>query len=335
MIYLISQELSEPTVEEIMNHIIFKGYDCLRIIDTDLINNLQIWFCIHKKEFLLKLNNHTIDLNNPYDIFWLKNWKDIYHFLKQKINFIIEDIDVDKEYLIKNLSKEIHGIEFFILNYLTSSNKLLGYPSKKSLNKIHQLIVAKQIGFNIPESFIINSKDKINEIFKRCITKPISSPLMLSTSKGSYINYTTVIPESFKNMLSEKFLVSYLQEKIEKDFEIRTFFLDGKTYSVAIFSQSDSITKVDHRKYDPKHLNRIIPFILPSHINNMVNKLMKNLNLQIGLIDFIKSTDNKYFFLEVNPNGQTGEISMFYNVSEMIANYLIKEYEKRKSKFKN
>jgi len=51
---------------------------------------------------------------------------------------------------------------------------------------------------------------------------------------------------------------------------------------------------------------------------------MKAVNLNTGSLDFIKSTDGEYVFLEVNPAGQFGmtSASCNYYLHKEIANYL-------------
>ncbi|KAF2516652.1 ATP-grasp domain-containing protein [Flavobacterium foetidum] len=76
---------------------------------------------------------------------------------------------------------------------------------------------------------------------------------------------------------------------------------------MAIFSQSNPQTRLDFRAYDWDNPNRFIPYQLPEHIEAKIEMLMKNLNLNTGSIDLIKSSTNgDYYFLEVNPSGQFG-----------------------------
>ena len=53
----------------------------------------------------------------------------------------------------------------------------------------------------------------------------------------------------------------FVQEYIEKQFEIRVFFFNEMLFSMAIFSQNDMKTKVDFRNYNSERPNRCIPFV--------------------------------------------------------------------------
>lgn len=109
---------------------------------------------------------------------------------------------------------------------------------------------------------------------------------------------------------------------VEKKYEIRSFFIDNKFYSMAIFSQTDEQTKIDFRKYSN---NRNEPYKLPFDIENKLKSLFKKLDLNTGSIDLIVDKNDNYIFLEINPVGQYGMTSFpcNYNLEETIANYLL------------
>ncbi len=43
---------------------------------------------------------------------------------------------------------------------------------------------------------------------------------------------------------------------------------------------------------------------MPENVQVFCRKVLKNYSLHFGAFDFIKTKDNKYVFLELNPNGQ-------------------------------
>ena len=56
----------------------------------------------------------------------------------------------------------------------------------------------------------------------------------------------------------------------------------------------------------------------------MCIRLLKELNLQFGAIDMIKTPDGSYIFLEINPNGQWAwiETQTGLQISDAIINFL-------------
>jgi glutathione synthase/RimK-type ligase-like ATP-grasp enzyme len=119
---------------------------------------------------------------------------------------------------------------------------------------------------------------------------------------------------------------SLFQKYIKKKYEIRSFFLGGNFFSMAVMSQSDQKTMIDFRNYNYEKPNRYVPYKLPKVLEKKLQSLMYELNLKTGSIDLIFTEEGKYIFLEVNPIGQFGMTSYpcnYYLESE-IAKYLIK-----------
>ena len=118
---------------------------------------------------------------------------------------------------------------------------------------------------------------------------------------------------------------SLIMEKIEKKYEIRSFYLDGRFYSMAIFSQNNKQTEVDFRKYCADRPNKVEPFKLPCDIEEKLERLFRYFDLNCGSIDIIVDKNGKYVFLEINPVGQfqMTSIPCNYNIEQIIANYLV------------
>ena len=121
----------------------------------------------------------------------------------------------------------------------------------------------------------------------------------------------------------DSFFITFFQEKIEKDFEIRSFYLNGRFFSTAIISQNDERTKTDFRKYNLEKPNRNVRYNLPIEIEGKTRQLMELLDINCGSIDFIKS-EEKFYFLEVNTVGQFLGVSSMcnYGAEKAIAEYL-------------
>ena len=126
----------------------------------------------------------------------------------------------------------------------------------------------------------------------------------------SAVGYTSDINEDFLSSLPKSFGPTLFQKKISKKYEIRSFFLNGKFFSMAVFSQNDPQTKTDFRNYNWKNPNRCVAFTLPNNIAIKLYKLMECLSLDTGSIDIIVDLNGDFIFLEVNPVGQFGMVSI-------------------------
>ncbi len=151
--------------------------------------------------------------------------------------------------------------------------------------------------------------------------------LSIKIDGQSYALYTSELCEDDINALDEQFYPTQFQERIEKKYEVRTFYLDGEFYSMAIFSQNSQQSKVDFRNNNLDSLNRYVPYKLSKEIEDKVTRFMKQIKLNCGSIDLICDKMNRYHFLEVNPVGQFGFVSYTcnYNLEKKIAKYLMNE----------
>lgn len=239
------------------------------------------------------------------------------------------------------IQKEINVAHFFqrewntvqsFLHFSLEKNAqfcLGSYASEMNNNKLTNLRIASNNGLDTPQYDIITSKEallKFKNKFDKIVVKPAWN---LSSFIQNGVNYNTKntvlsVSTEFTN-ISASFLPSFVQEYIDKKYELRVFFLRGKFYSMAIFSQLDEQTKLDYRNYNRKKPNRAVPYQLPVAIEEKLRSFMKEVELDTGSIDIMFGTDNKYYFLEVNPVGQFEWLNenCNYYIEKEIANSLM------------
>ena len=235
---------------------------------------------------------------------------------------------------ITNTSSDIEMDKFFTSEQkalfdafckLHKDKKWLNRHYNSRISKISQLIEAKNVGLDFPESRIISSKNEITKFhFQKIIIKPIQDVSHIHINGEPYTQYTTVCTKEMIDQLNDTFFPCLCQKFIDKNLEIRAFFLDGEIYSMGICSTFDEQTKIDFRRYNRKHPNRVIPYKLPNHIEEKIKLLMRNLSLNCGSLDLSLGNDGRYYFLEVNPVGQFGMVSKpcNYYLERAIANFL-------------
>lgn len=216
----------------------------------------------------------------------------------------IHDISFGK-YLHRSYSGEVNKIKEFIYGLSERTTLSINSYFYSDLNKLQVLYYAKDLGLKIPTSIIANSPQRLSSE-KGMVTKAVNDGIYYFGNKKAYYSYT----EKYNSKDAHRnFFFSLFQNEISKKFEIRTFYIMGKFYSMAIMSQNNNQTKVDFRKYDDKVPNRTIPYRLPEDIVNKLKLLFSRLNLNSGSVDLIKNEKNEYIFLEINPVGQFGMVA--------------------------
>jgi len=308
----------ERSTDEIVDHFLYNEKKFIRINCETLKDNDVL-------DFNYKLNNGTSNTTINGKEIEFESKKIIWYRRLSRRSFIDDFLDKKFDFHNSRLFSQFIFKDWEIylkifIDRLSKNTLWLDYPYVKE-NKIDILLLAQKNGLTIPETIITNSLKGINP--KEYITKPLSSTVGFKYGDKFYSTYTTIVAK-----VKHKFLPSLLQKKIEKRYEVRTFYLDGECYSMAIFSQNDKQTEVDFRKYNYKKPNRNIPYKLPANMEDNIRKLMNDLGLKTGSIDIIKGKDDMYYFLEVNPVGQFGMTSRpcNYNLEKKIFEKLV-QYE--------
>lgn len=211
--------------------------------------------------------------------------------------------------------KQREIIEEF-LQFKFENRNSVGRYSISEPNKLIILEEAKKLNMIIPNSYIIERKEDLFNLEKKeseIITKTITGSSVFQFEDNIGIIYTNRLDSKSYDIIPTDFFPSLVQCKIQKKYELRVFFLKDKFWAMAIFSQKDEKTKEDYRRYNQEKANRNVPYLLPNELKDKLRNLMVKIGQNSGSIDLIVSTDNKYYFLEVNPIGQFGDISHICN----------------------
>lgn len=318
MIIILSTE-GDTTTDEVCKWLEFYNQNYKVIYSNDLNLNIDIlnFSLSNAYQYLEQVFNCKI---NEITAIWCRKW-DIYKF-KPNTEELPEQV-INR--LGGSCSKEVKKINNFLFSLLPS-DKIINHFFNNRNSKLEQLLVAKECELLFPETHIVSSKESLKAILNNkssFITKAIDEGIGLNFEENSYTTFTARI--DLEKIETEKFLPSLIQKEIEKDYEVRTFVLGSKIFSMAIFSQGNSKTEIDFRQYDLKNPNKQAPFKLPLKIEKNILNFCNKMNLQTGSIDFIVDKENNFYFLEINPFGQFGMVSKpnNYNLEHEFAKFLI------------
>src|SRR5690242_5066843 len=183
----------------------------------------------------------------------------------------------------KHLSEEAAEV-YNYLYYLIENNTDIISIGSQFCNSVNKLIVMKMAagcGLKVPESFIISGKKDLKDLMKiekHLVTKAIGNGVYRFTQEFGYYSYTERIDDAFVDQLPETFFPSMVQKQVDKIYELRVFYLEGKFYAMAIFSQESAATGVDNRKnFEAEFPPRRVPYLLPQKVKGQLKQLMKKL----------------------------------------------------------
>lgn len=297
-----------------------KYYDP-RSIDANYFQNAV-------KEFKVKLTSGAvIDLKSVKSVWYRKRGFPEYNY--RRIDFSSLNTGFLKNKARKYVENEYSEIVRFAYFYLFNNPGIttLGNPYTTSSQKITYLMIAKMFGLQIPDLYIVSEKKSLAHALtklKGSITKGIAEMVFFGRKYIELVSYTATIDHNDLHTIKDVFAPSAVQKQILKRADIRTVYFNGEIYSMAIFSQNNPKTTTDFRNYDPVNPNRNTPFKLPDHIEQKLIALCVHLKINFCSIDILQDQQNNFYFLEINPVGQFGMVSVpcNYRIEKKIAEFL-------------
>jgi ATP-GRASP peptide maturase of grasp-with-spasm system len=320
LIVIVSEDYDQSTAS-VIEWLLSLGAEFVRI-NTDLHIVAEAVDIADASQTVIRVGDKRIPLEDIKSI-----W-----FRRGNFNLRFPDLPIPEDFifkndLLRNVYSELLTTRDYI-NYKLLNRTVLGNHSVH-INKLIVLDKARKSGLQVPHTLLTSRKDQLlrfKEQHKEIICKAISEAVQFhNEAVGVMLNYTQCVTDETIEKLDDTFHISLFQNKIEKKYELRIFYLDGDFYPMAIFSQLDSRTSLDFRKYNWTKPNRNVPYNLPPRIKESIESLMKSLDLNTGSVDMAVDINNNYIFFEVNPVGQYGMTSTpcNYNLDKKIAEYLI------------
>tara|TARA_B110000090_G_C13389112_1_gene448806 strand:- start:1134 stop:2105 length:972 start_codon:yes stop_codon:yes gene_type:complete len=321
MILIISDE-NDVSTSEVIRWLDFYNAPWIRLNEDDII--IVHWVTIDEFEFTIKGSSKKLS-SKEITSFWYRRG---YYNISFDVNFSLAKEQTNQKEIIGFLERELKTLKKYIIDIIESKHGLGSFYENHRINKLTNLSCAKSVGLNTPLTGIFTRKNDLIESLKKhdLITKPLTDGFIQSED-FRYYGYTSEIKNDDLNDIDDCFFPSVFQEKLIKKFEIRTFYLDGEMFSVAIFSQDDPKTAVDFRNYNRTKPNRTPTVNLNDNLMEQIRELMNKLGYKSGSLDFVVTNDDRVVFLEVNPIGQFEQVSVpgNYYIEKKIAKYLIND----------
>jgi glutathione synthase/RimK-type ligase-like ATP-grasp enzyme len=168
--------------------------------------------------------------------------------------------------------------------------------------KAYQLVVAKDIGFNIPITLIGNDANKFQQFEQKIIVKSLDT-ILLRESNDCLFTYSTIKETSELNDQNIASAPLTVQEYVTEKIDIRVTVIGDKLSAVIITSKGIGIEE-DWRTVDRDSVE-YTEIELPKEIERYCFELLRRLKLNFGAIDLLLS-NGEFVFVEINPTGEWG-----------------------------
>jgi glutathione synthase/RimK-type ligase-like ATP-grasp enzyme len=192
------------------------------------------------------------------------------------------------------------------------SMKCLWVPAPQSVIrqaelKASQLSLAGSVGFELPPTLFTNKPEDFLDFYREhngnIVSKVLSSSFYKFTGK-TFNRYTQVVSKrDVAYAASIRFCPVIFQAYVPKRIELRITVVGHEVFAAEIHSQHSNHTRHDWRRYD-RYETPYFPHELPRDIQQLCIQLVERLGLCYGAIDMVLTPDERYVFLEINPNGQ-------------------------------
>ncbi|TSJ41156.1 hypothetical protein [Fluviicola chungangensis] len=250
------------------------------------------------------------------------------------------EINIEKKQYSKLERKELSYVkrhedtQVKSIRNLLHKKKCLGRFGKLNFNKIIFLNACQELEIRIPKTLITRKKDDLipffseqrNGVIVKSIAENFHHCVSISQHEQIWQHGTTNLLDEVKlKKIPEEFDLSLFQEKLDKKYELRVFYLDGICFPQIIFSQKHSFSEVDYRLGLGESEMRQGNFNLPMNVQGQIKDLMNSLDLNVGCIDIVVTKQDEYVFLEVNPSGIFTDMvgNCNYDIHYEIAKYLM------------
>ena len=276
-----------------------------RLNTEALLTDYQFhWYCNEKEtDFYIKNIKNNLELKgSEITAVWERRPE-----LPKEL-FVENNPEINKHNL-----EEAKGFFSFLRFYLKDIFSIGSIVNDRvASSKMLQLKIAREVGLLTPNTCFSNRKEdilKFAEQHEHLILKSIESNSVWSeTSELEYMFYAKKIPSQvLQNLPDEAFCqtINYVQNYIEKEFELRITVVGYQFFACKIDSQilEEDRGKIDWRQgYDYGLKHEI--YELPQTIKDKCLQFLNRLGLHFGCFDFIYTPSGEYVFLECNPNGQ-------------------------------
>jgi glutathione synthase/RimK-type ligase-like ATP-grasp enzyme len=272
---------------------------------------------------LTSLDNLRFDDNSIKSIWWRRPQGSVKN---TKVSLLQKYIQNESDITLSCLLNFLKGVMW------VSEPEATRVANRKPL----QLALAKQIGFNVPETCVSNEPEHV----KAFIARHSGIPLIMKAVGSSYIRlthdpedksrknraiYTRVVDTNLllKNINRVANCPFILQEAVIKDSDIRITVVGDRVFAseIIIEKNADGLN-LDWRHHDVKR--KYVMHKLPQELEGYCARLVSSLGLKFGCIDMGFSKKNGYAFFEINPQGQwmPSEQLVGHPISLALANLL-------------
>lgn len=311
-ILISSSSLDELSWRPVANNLSTRGYEVL-VYEADKVATGEVPFRVKVDDSRMEVcyGGNRLDLHKI-----AAAWR------RRPNMFIPDQTDWVKQFQLDEERKHMQSALWSAI----PEEAWLNSPSRmrKAEDKIGQLLVASELGFDIPKTIVSNSWAAVNDGLPEDIILKMHFGVIYGAENIRALYTTRFVNSPEELPLSDNPFPGYWQPYLEKAREWRITVVGDEAFDVSIYT--DERAKDDWRK--PENTTGIIyrREQFPDDQKEKCFKFLGHYGLKFGAFDFVEDSEGKITFLECNPNGQFGWLEERLNlpISSAISDELVK-----------
>lgn len=174
--------------------------------------------------------------------------------------------------------------------------------------KPFQLAAARKLGLSIPRTLITNDPRAARRFVEGngqgYIYKTLCIPEIVSDIYDQALVFTSRLTSAdIEAMDTVRYTPCLLQQFVPKAFEVRATVINGKLFAVGLHAQDPDVDDWRRVIAEAGELKYSV-YQMPPDVEERTLRLVRELGLAFGAIDFVVTPEGEHVFLELNPSGQ-------------------------------
>jgi glutathione synthase/RimK-type ligase-like ATP-grasp enzyme len=172
-------------------------------------------------------------------------------------------------------------------------------------NKLRQLRVAAEIGFEVPDTVVSNDLAQIRQTLSTpMVAKALAGSIVAVDGAPNYV-YTQLVDETVIDDEAVAAAPCIFQRLAKPATDVRVTVVGYEVFATELVTERP--LPIDWRAAPDDEVS-FRPVTLPDDVARRCVAMCDSLHLSYGAFDFVRSDTGRYIFLELNPSGQWGWI---------------------------
>src|SRR5215470_3646403 len=259
----------------------------------------------------MTLGSHTVD---PGDVVWIRR--------PEPPEPNPKTAEADKKFASMEYRSFYHSIAYLLESLpIWCINKYS--PARRMIQKSAQLNLARRCGLKIPDTLMSNSPQKVREFLARggrTICKGFTPHVWQKDGHKSVAITETfeLTPEQLPSDEVLTFAPAIYQEMVPKVFDVRMVLMGSHIYSYALNNTKKAL---DWRQDCGLGHVSVDPIATPPEVAQGVLAFAREAGICFGSLDFGVDADGKWWFLEINEQGQFLWLDQFNPGAKMLGKF--------------